>query len=616
MPQSSVELGYPSDAELLSVEEIPSVPAAFQRTVRRFPDAIAYRTVDDSIRLTWSQAADAVKAWSAALSGAGVVRGDTVAMLMVNRPEHLLVDLGVLHLGGTATSVYNSMPPSELAYVVADAGARVLVTQSAFLPRLSAAVTDHGLKLDTVVVFDTDAPAAIPGVDVCTAEAFLGRVPAAGFDFDASWPQVEREDICHVIYTSGTTGQPKGVELSHRSALAGADAYRAVAPLRPGRRLLSAFPLAHAAERATTYYLPVLQGHCVTFCADIRQLNDHYLRVRPAMVFMTPRSLERLRAMIEKNVALEPDATRRAQMRRAIDLGIDVFTAEQPGQPVPEQTRREWESGADVRLQILDTVGLDGVEYTGVGSAPVSLELMTFFLGLGLPAREGWGMTETGATTALGRLDQPYRVGYCGPATPGMEIALAEDGEILVRGIGMMTGYRNNAEATAEAIDDDGWLHTGDIGAVNDLGQLRMIDRKKELIINANGKNMSPVKIESKVKNAGSLVGQILAVGDSRAYVSALVLLDPEGLDVFRQQHGIAPDVPTSDVAGSPELRAAVQAQIDRGNRELSDVEQIRKWVLLTDDWVPGGDELTPTMKLRRRSVVAKYAPVIDELYR
>jgi len=196
-----------------------------------------------------------------------------------------------------------------------------------------------------------------------------------------------------------------------------------------------------------------------------------------------------------------------------------------------------------------------------------------------------------------------------------MEIKLAEDGEILVRGNGLMTGYRNNPEESSQAIDADGWLHSGDIGALNEFGQLRMVDRKKELIINANGKNMSPVKIESKVKNAGTLVGQIIAVGDSKPYVSALIQLDPEGMEVYRQQHGIACDVPLEVLAKDPDLRAALQAQIDRANADLADVEQIRDWVLVTDEWVPGGDELTPTMKLKRRAIVTKYAGPIDDIY-
>lgn len=616
MPESPADMGYPAHAEIVGIAGLQSVPAAFARTVHRFPDGVAYRTIDDSIRLTWSQLATKVSTWAAALAGVGVKRYDTVATLMVNRPEHLIADLANVHLGAVSTSIYNTMPASELAQVLADSGAHVLVTQAAFLPRVRDAVCEHGLQLDTVVVFDSEAgDLDLPGVTTYTPEEFLACSPPDEFDFERSWKAVELDDICHVIYTSGTTGTPKGVELSHRSALRGADVYRVAAPVEPGQRLLSAFPLAHAAERAVTYYLPVLQGHCVTFCPDVRLLSDYYLQVRPAYVFMTPRSLERFKATIDRNVALEESPTRRELMRRAIDLGIEVFSAEQAGVPVDSAVQSEWESTKTIRSEILATVGLDGVVYAGVGSAPVTLELMAYFVGLGMAAREGWGLTETGATTALGLLSEPYRVGYCGRATPGMEIKLAPDNEVLVRGAGMMTRYRNKPEATAAAFDEDGWFKTGDLGVLNELGQLRMVDRKKELIINANGKNMSPVKIESKVKNSGSLVGQIVAIGDSRPYLTALILLDPEGVEVFQRENGIPDGTPMEILAKEPSLIAAVQLQIDRANADLGDVEQIRKWTLLTEDWVPGGEELTPTMKLRRRAIVSKYATRIDGLY-
>jgi long-chain acyl-CoA synthetase len=612
MSASRTELGYPENADLVDTSDVSSVPEAFRRTVERFGDAVAYRTLDDSTRLTWSQVAEKVEQWAGSLASVGVRRGDTVAMMMVNRPEHLIVDLGVIHLGATSTSLYNTLPAEELGYVVTNSGARIVVTEERFTETVRRAVVQHGLDIDVLVVLDVESVEPLEGVEVVTDTQFLSRKPPAGFDFDAVWRAVERKDVCHLIYTSGTTGRPKGVELSHGSALMGTEAYRAAAPLAPGARLLSAFPLAHAAERAMTYFLPAVQGYCVTFCPDIRQLSDYYLAVRPAYVFMTPRSLERFQSAINAQIALEPDAERRVAMQSALDLGVQVITAEQTDGTVDARLLADWEKTAALRKEILALVGLDEVEWAGVGSAPVSLELIAYFQGLGLPAREGWGTTETGASTAIGRLNTPYRLGYAGSAAPGMEIKLAEDGEILVRGPGLMTGYRNQPEETARAIDAEGWFHTGDIGTINELGYVKMVDRKKELIINANGKNMSPVKIESKVKNAGSLIGQIVAVGDSKPYVSALVTLDPDGVEVYRRQHGIDPDVSIENDEG---LLAAVQAQIDRANAELAGPEQIRQWALITDEWVPGGDELTPTMKMKRRSIVKKYADVIEEIY-
>lgn len=615
MPETSVQLGYPASAEILTTGGLDSVPAAFQRTVSRFGDAVAFRTGDDQIRLTWSQVAREVEHWSGSMFSLGVRHGETVALLLENRPEHLIADLAVLHLGGTPTSVYNSLAAEELGFVVGDARARVVVTQASLVGRVREAVTEHGLLLDVLVVLDDDDPDPVGDADVYSERTFLAREPIGDFDFEAAWRTVGREDIALVVYTSGTTGRPKGVEMSHRSALACAEVYREKVPVDPGRRLLSAFPLAHVAERVMTYYVAIVQGHCVTFCPSIRLLSDYYLRVRPAFVFMTPRSLERFRAVIEKTVALTSEAERRREMEEAIAVGMEVFMAKQRGEEPPEGMVDAWTKTAAIRKELLAVVGLDEVEYAGVGSAPVEIDLMAFFHSLGMPAREGWGMTETGATTAIGGIQETYRVGYCGAPAAGMEIRTADDGEILVRGPGLMSGYRNLPEATAQAFNDEGWFMTGDIGELNELGQLRMLDRKREIIINANGKNMSPVKIESKVKGAGSLIGQVVAVGDSKPHVTALILLDMEGLEVFKKRYDIPSDRPLGVLSKEPMLLAALQAQIDAANEQLSDVEKIRNWTLIADEWQPGGDELTLTMKMKRRVIRKKYADQIDELY-
>lgn len=615
MPETPTELGYPPHATLVGSDDVNSVPAAFRRTVARFGKAVAFRTLDDTVRWTWDEVSRHVDAVAGGLASLGVAHGEAVAMICTNRPEQLVVDLAALHLGAAGSSLYNTLPAAELAHILDDLEARVLVTERAFLDVVSRALGEGCERIEYVVVVDEEDPSGLDGVTMLGL-AELGRLRAPeGFDLHHRWRAVGREDIAQIIYTSGTTGPPKGVELSHRSALQSADVYRIVAPLLPGRRLLSAFPLAHAAERTVTYYVPVLQGHCVTFCPDIRRLADYYLAVRPAYVFMTPSSLDRFRAAIERWVASRSDHDR-ARLREAIDVGCRIAEAEQlDREPAAEDVAR-WAEGGAVRREILGVVGLDEVEYAGVGSAPVSLELMSYFQGLDLPVREGWGMTETGATTALGRLDERPKVGYTGPATPNMEIRLAEDGEILVRGPGLMTRYRHRPEETARVLGEDGWLRTGDIGALNAAGHLRMVDRKKELIINSNGKNMSPVKIEAKVRAAGNVISTVVAVGDSRPHVAALLKLDAEAVAalVGARWDGATPC--SAELVAHPAVQEAVQAQIDRANDELSAVERVRSWRVITDEWTPGGPDLTATMKLRRRNVLNRYADLIEELYR
>jgi long-subunit acyl-CoA synthetase (AMP-forming) len=341
-----------------------------------------------------------------------------------------------------------------------------------------------------------------------------------------------------------------------------------------------------------------------------------YRQVRPAMIFLVPRSLERFRSLIEAHIEAQSEPDRRTRLHRAADLGQRLTTAQQAGTPLGDEDRREWEALAQERSELLSVVGLDGVEYAVVGGAYVDVALLVYFLGLGVPIREGYGTTECCALATPGRLSDEYRIGYAGAVATGMELRIADDGEILLRGPRLMRGYRNKPEATAEAIDADGWLHTGDIGVLNELGQLRMVDRKNDLIINTNGKNISPVRIESRVVLAGSLIGTAVAAGDSREFISALLVADAEGVAAYRRAHPEVSALSDDQLADDPGFRAAIQQQVDAANENLSTVERIRAWTLIMRPWEWGGEEITASNKLKRRVVLRKYEPVIDTMYR
>lgn len=614
MDDTEFDLGYPSGLDPVDANVLASIPASFQATASRFPDAVALRSVDDQVRTTWAQMADDVRRISGALAALGVVRGDTVALMMANRPEHEVVDLAALHLGATTTTIYSTLPVNDIHYVLTDAGCRVLVLEAAHLPAVTAAVRDYGLRLDHLVVLGGIAePSNIP-LQAITYEEFRSSCPPDGFDFERCWRSVDRSDLALVIYTSGTTGTPKGVELTHGNLLFTMHGWTCVMPMGPGSRLVSVFPFAHVAERMGTYYMAVLQGHCVTFCPDIRDLDDYYLLVRPHYLFLTPRSLERFRARIERHIALESDDAEKGRQRRAVDVGIELIRHQQANDPVSEVLAREWRELGPTREFLLRLVGLDDVQYAGVGSAPVPADLMVYFLGLELPIFEGWGLTETGAAAARGRRGQ-VRVGWIGPAMPGVELRLAVDGEILVRSGGVMAGYRNKPEQTREFLDVDGWLHTGDIGEFSPDGFLRVIDRKNSIIINANGKNMSPTRIEAKLRNAGCLISQAVVFGDGKDYNVAILTLDPAGAEDFCGRHGLAIDTPRGKLVRDPRLRAEARREVDRGNAGLSEAERVRDWVLLENDWTPGSVELTPTMKVRRGEIGKKYADLVAALY-
>ncbi|MET8219820.1 AMP-dependent synthetase/ligase [Streptomyces hirsutus] len=613
--ESLQALGYPEQRPFRRTLDMTTLPEAFQLTVEAYPHAVALRTEDDSLRLSWSEAADLVEVLAGALAALGTGRGDTLALLLTNRPEHQLLDLAALHLGAATTSIYSTLPPVDLAYNIGDSGSRVVVTEPSLEAGLREAITHHGLSVDHVIVLDHAQVEALEGVRTHTYGELLLRPAPEGFDFARTWRAVSPDDVATVIYTSGTTDLPKGVELQHSAILHTVDTYHEAAPLAAGRRLLSGMPMAHVGERIISYYLAVTQGHCVTFCPDLRQLNNMYLRVRPAMIFLVPRSLERFRSLIEAYIDAQPDEERRARLRRAGALGEQLTDAEQAGSAVPAELRREWEELAPERTDLLAVVGLDAVEYAVVGGAYVDVDLLRYFLGLGLPVREGYGSTECCALATPGRLSDEYRIGYAGPVATGMELRIAEDGEILLRGPRLMRGYRNKPEATRDAIDADGWLHTGDIGVLNELGQLKMVDRKKDLIINTNGKNISPVRIESRIVLAGSLVGTAVATGDSRAYVSALLVASPEGVAGYRRAHPETAGLDDEALGGDEGFRAAVQRQVDAANKDLAAVEQIKTWTLIMTPWEVGGHEITASNKLKRRAVLTRYASTIDAMY-
>jgi long-chain acyl-CoA synthetase len=327
-----------------------------------------------------------------------------------------------------------------------------------------------------------------------------------------------------------------------------------------------------------------------------------------------PRIWEKLKAALEAGFAAEPDQQRRVALARALALALEVVRCEQAGEAVPPERRRARErADAEVFAGVRERLGLDRVEYLISGAAPIAAEVLEFFAALGLPICEVWGMSEASLIATINPRDK-IRIGTVGTALPGIELSLAADGELLVRGPTIMRGYRGDPRRTAEAIDAEGWLHSGDIAEIDADGYVTIVDRKKELIINAGGKNMSPSNIENRLKAACPLIGSAVAIGDRRPYNTALIVLDPMAAAAFAAAHGL-PASSSSALAEHPAVRAEVLAGVERANASLSRVEQIKRHKVLSEEWQPGGDELTPTMKLRRRPIAEKYAAEIDEMY-
>jgi long-subunit acyl-CoA synthetase (AMP-forming) len=376
--------------------------------------------------------------------------------------------------------------------------------------------------------------------------------------------------------------------------------------------VISWLPAAHIAERGAHYYLPVTRGPSVTICPDPRRIVEFLPKVKPTWFFAVPRIWEKLKAGLEAQLANLPEE-QRGPAQKGVEAAIQKVRLEQAGEEVPEELAAavaKADEGMFAGLRA--ALGFDEAIAVNVGAAPTPLEVLEFFHAIGIPVGELWGMSETCGVATMNPPER-VRLGTVGPPIPGVEVKLAEDGEVMVKGDPVMPGYRNQREKTEEAFED-GWLLTGDIGELDEDGYLRIVDRKKELIINAAGKNMSPANIESKLKTASPLIGQCIAIGDRRPYNVALIVLDPDYAPGWAKQSGLEAEG-LEELAGEEAVIEAVAAGVEEANSKLSRVEQIKKFRILAADWEPGGEELTPTMKLKRRPIAEKYEAEIEALY-
>ncbi len=545
---------------------VASICEAFQNTVAARPDEVALRTPGDAQVLTWREYGARVAAIAEGLASLGVERGDTVGIMLLNRPEFCLVDMAAVHLGATPFSIYNTSSPDQINYLFGNAGNKIVITEALFVDAIKAADT----AVETMVTID--------GAEGTMSLEELESRTSEGFDFEAAWRSVTRDDVITLIYTSGTTGPPKGVELTHGGMLAQLRMCRDRLPAVAGDRVISYLPAAHIADRWGTYYTSAALGCLTTFVVDPKAVAAALPDAKPTVWGAVPRVWEKVKAALEANGLTDPAA-------------------------LPDETK------AGVRALL----GLDDLRWAVSGAAPIAPEVLNFFTDLGLTVCELWGMSELSCCATMNPPDD-IRVGTVGTALPGVELRLAEDGELLVRAETVMKGYRNAPDKTAEAIDEDGWLHTGDIAMIDEDGYVTIVDRKKELIINAAGKNMSPANIEQTIKASSPLIGPAVVIGDRRPYNVALLVLDPDFSAAYAAKAGLE-GATTADLAEDEGVLNVIGEAVAAANAKLSRVEQIKRFKLLPTDWEPGGDELTPTMKLKRKPIAEKYAAEIESLY-
>lgn len=576
---------------------------AFQRTASIDPEAVALRTPGGTQVLTWRVLAAQVRKVAAGLAGLGVRRGDTVSLMMANRIEFYPFEIGAQHLGATSFSVYNTLPAEQLTYLFDNAGTKVAICEEQYVDRIRAS----GAPVEHIVCIDGSPPGTISVDDLYAAAQ-------TDFDFEATWHAVRPEDVITLIYTSGTTGNPKGVEMTHASLLFEAYGLDGVLGSRFGDRTTSYLPSAHIADRMMALYPLEVFGTQVTPVADARAIAAALPDVRPTVWGAVPRVWEKLKAAIEFVVANETDETKRQALRWAMSVAGKRADALVAGGEMSDELAAEWAQADELVLSKLrERLGFGELRWAVSGAAPIPKETLAFFAGIGIPISEVWGMSELSCAASVSHPDNT-RLGTVGKLLPGLEGKVAEDGEYLIRGPLVMKGYRKEPAKTAEAIDADGWLHTGDIIEVDAEGYLRIVDRKKELIINAAGKNMSPANIENAILASCPMVGVVITIGEGRPYNTALMVFDADSVGPYAAQRGL-PDASPAALAADPEVIAEIAAGVAAGNDKLSRVEQIKRFRILPTLWEPGGDEITLTMKLKRKPIMAKYAEEIEQLY-
>jgi len=579
----------------------------FDATVKAHADrpAMLRKRGDAWEPITWTGYQALVARAARALVAHGVGPGSGVVVLSANRPEWFVTNLAGMTVGARVAGIYTNNTPEQCHYIAEHAEAVVAVVDS---PQALARLTPQGSRpasLRTIVLLDGEAT----GPGVVGWEAFL----AAGDEaYEAEVAQrrsaLGGESATTLIYTSGTTGTPKAVMLTQRNLAFIAEKIQELVPIGTGDSLISYLPLSHIAEQVVSHLLSIATGAAVHFTESLDKVPAYLVEVRPHFFLGVPRVWEKMQAAIEAKAA-EASPLRRRIVAWARGVGLRAGDADQTGRPRP------WSYGLADRLvfsKVRARLGLDRARLMAVSSAPIAKETLEFFQSLGIPVMEVYGMSEcTGPATMS--LPERYRLGWAGYTIPGTELRLAEDGEVVVRGPHVFEGYYKDDAATAEALDADGWLHTGDVGQIDRDGFLRITDRKKELIITAGGKNIAPQHLEGQLKQIAA-VSQAVAIGDRRPYVVALLTLDPARVVAEAQKAGS--DARTVDEAArSAPFRAYVEKQVELVNARLARYESIKKFALLPRELTVEAGELTPTLKLKRRVILERYREAIEGLY-
>jgi len=580
--------------------------------------ALRYKRDGAWQEVTYTQLAEIVQEIALGLIDLGIQSGERLCILANTRPEWSYCDMAATSAGVVVVPIYQTNSPEECLWVISDSDACAIVCENEEQLAKIAAIREQVPNLRTVIVIDPPAGEELSNglepdegsLAAITLEELRARGRSRPVDeLEARRAGVRPEDPFTFIYTSGTTGPPKGCVLSHGNYRAIIDMIREVGEIREDELTYLYLPLAHSYALLIQLAAFDLGSTLAYFGGDTKQIVPELMEVQPTYLPSVPRVFEKIYTLAHGAIAAQsPEDQLRAQA--AIELGVKVRDMINRGESIPEELQAQFEQADEQLFKNVRAIFGGRVRHATSGAAPIAHEILEFFYACGIPVFEGYGMTETATAATISTLEN-HRFGTVGRALPGVQLRIAEDGEILVKGPNIFQGYHNRAEASFGAVED-GWLHTGDLGSIDADGYLSITGRKKDIIITAGGKNLTPANIENDLKQC-RWISQAVMHGDQRPYPVVLITLDEEEIPAFAQEHDLPQDIPS--LSREPAVRALVQEAIDRANAKYAQVEQVKKFAILDHDLSQATGELTPTLKVKRNVVNEKYAGVLDALY-
>ena len=589
-----------------------TINTRFADAARRYPNraALTHKPGGSKewVTLTFGEVAEQVKQVSLGLRALGVESGDRVALLSENRPEWVIFDLATQAGGAVTVPVYPTLPASQVAHILADSGAKAVVTSDG--KQMAKVLASRGDLPGLSVFICLDEGAAADGVFSLPSVVKAGASAQFDESYEARRDSVRHDDLLSLVYTSGTTGSPKGAMLSHGNMAAALDGANAQFPefTPPNDMFLSFLPLSHVFERVT-YYLALTQGAQTVYNDSIFKLLDNMAELHPTIMQCVPRVFESIQERVFDGIEKLPER-RKKLTKRALELGGIVAKRQNAGKPVGPLLYGLFLFYDKLILSKIRARFGSKVKFLVSGGAPLNPTTATFFLAIGIPILEGWGLTETTAAAAANPRGR-VKIGTVGPHLAGVEVKIAEDGEILVKGPTVMRGYWNLPDATAEVVDAAGWFHTGDIGEIDSQGYLKITDRKKDILVLANGKKVAPQPIETLLKRS-PLLTEVVLLGDNSGAVGALVVPNYDLLKAWSKEQGRDLKKP-EELAADPEARKYVKREIDKLSKELADFEKIKRLALLPQAFTQESGELTPTLKVKRKVVAEKYGRLLEK---